>query len=46
MIKKIATKVQRALVLSVEAVIAVADKAHAGVVRGLRAVIAGIEWLF
>ena len=46
MIKTISTKIQVSLVKAVEVVIKGADVVHAGVVRGLRAVIAGIEWLF
>jgi hypothetical protein len=46
MIKKISTKIQRSLVYAVEAIITSAGWVHAGVVRGLKAVITGIEWLF
>lgn len=46
MFKKISTKIQRALVIAVKSIITAADWVHAGVVRGLKAVIAGIEWLF
>tara|TARA_Y100001937_G_scaffold24781_1_gene35579 strand:- start:4167 stop:4358 length:192 start_codon:yes stop_codon:yes gene_type:complete len=46
MIKKLSTKVQRALVAAVSGIIIAADWIHTGVVRGLKATIAGIEWLF